>query len=173
MTDAVGTNNRPTPAADWKAAHRTLVTLPSGRHVRIRKLTGEFILVIRDLFEALLEGGERGTTMRLDLANQRKYIHALVLESVLDPKVVPDETPAGDDALNVADFGPDLDALVAAIQAYNGEILQLPFRPEAVRDAAAPVGEDVLTAPVSVPEDAAPGAAAERVGDDAGLAGRS
>ena len=173
MSDAASTNNRPTPAADWKAAHRTLVTLPSGRFVRIRKLTGEFLLVIRDLFEALLEGGEQPKTLRLELDQQRKYIHALVLESVLEPIVVPDGTPVREDTLHVADFGPDLDPLVAAIQAYNGEILQLPFRPETVRDAPPPVGEDVLTAPVSVPEDAAPGAAAERVGDDAGLAGRS
>lgn len=170
MTDAASTNNRPTPAADWKAAHRTLVTLPSGRHVRIRKLTGEFILVIRDLFESLLESGESSKTLRLDLDQQRKYIHALVLESVLEPKVVPDTIPAGEDAMHVADFGPDLDSLVAAIQAYNGEILQLPFRAEAVRDVASPVGEDVLAPAVGVPEDAAPGVVIERVGDDAGSA---
>lgn len=172
MSDAQSTNSKPTPAADWKAAHRTLVTLPSGRHVRIRKLTGEFILVIRDLFESLLEGGERGTTLRLELDQQRKYIHALVLESVLEPKVVPDGIVAGDDALNVADFGPDLDSLVAAIQAYNGEILQLPFRTEEVRDAPPPTGENVLAPAVGVPEDAAPGVVVERVGDDAGLTGR-
>ena len=34
MSDAASTNSQPTPAAEWKAAYRTLVTLPSAQRMR-------------------------------------------------------------------------------------------------------------------------------------------
>lgn len=146
-----------TPASEFKTANRKEVTLPSGRTVVIRKLTAEFLWVIRDLFEKYLAAGEGAATFKFPMADQRRYIEALVCEAVVQPRVVPTTQEPGDDEMWTADFGQDLDTLFGAINEFNEGIIAAPFRPVADGGAPPPGSEGVPGAPVGPAERAPAG----------------
>jgi len=158
-----------TPASEWKTANRKEVTLPSGRTVLIRKLSGQLWLSARDIFEGLLAAGETGDAklpeqIRLTPEQNKQFVELLLQESVLRPKIAPTSREPAEDEVHPADFGPDLDPLVAAIQEFSPEILQVPFRPPTGGDGAAPGGPGLRGAA----EPASPGDAggpAPRPGD--------
>jgi len=150
------TNHRgPSEAKAWRERNRKLVTLPSGLSVIIRRLTAEFLLVMKELFETMLIADERGVKARLTVDQNRQYIEALICETVIAPKVVRRTQEPKDNELQVDDFGSDLDPLVAVINTYNEEVLVTPFRAAANEPAAAPVGGDVQGAPEQPAEGAA------------------
>lgn len=132
-----------TPAQEWKQANRKEVTLPSGRTVVIRKLTAEFLLVVREVFEKYLIAGDAAAGLRLPVAEQRRYFEHLLCEGVVRPRVVPAGQEPGEHELNPADFGEDFDALLTAVSEYNEGVIFMPFRPAADGGAAAPGGEGV------------------------------
>lgn len=140
-----------TPASEWKTANRKEITLPSGRTVILRKLTGEFILVAREVAEMSLAAAGSTTPVRLTVSQYRRYIQAQVIESVYMPRVVPEAQAAGEDEMHARDFGPDLDALVQAIHEFNQELLVLPFRSVADGAATAPDGGGLRGAPEPAP----------------------
>ena len=150
----------PSKASEWKQANRKLVELPSGRTVKIRKLTAEFIMVLGSLFENLIAPDDTGAkSMKMPLAEQRRYIQLLITESAIDPRIRLDAEAASDEELNVSDLGVDLDALVKAIHDWNGEVLKLggTFRGAEDGSAIAPAGEDLRGEPVGVAEEALAG----------------
>lgn len=151
----------PTSAKAWREANHKLVVLPSGRAIRIRKLTAEFALVIRDTFEKYLSASDQATkgairpqAIQFPLAEQRKYLRVLLQEAVVVPRVVPDHEATTDDTMHLSDFGPDLDPLVAAIHEWNGEVLRLaePFPATEAGDAAPRGGEDLWSPAVGPAE---------------------
>lgn len=119
---------KPSKAGVWRESNRKTIVLPSGNVVVVRRLTGEFILVMQELFEKFLVATERGAKLRLSAAEQRRYIEAVVCEATVAPKVVPRDRAPAEDELQVDDFGTDLDALVKAIYDFNEEVLVTPFR---------------------------------------------
>ncbi len=165
MSDGVnGASGTPSKAGAWKVTNRKLVSLPSGNSVLIRKLTGEFYLVIRDLFEKILNAGEQKITLKLSLEESRMYIRALVIESVIEPALVQDDVPTTDDTMHIADFGADLDPLVLVIQEFNGlnvaaggTVQAKSFRAEADSAALSSAGEDLRGAAVIVSDAVAAG----------------
>ena len=125
--------SKATPASEWKSANRKMVELPSGRAVEIRKLTAEFLLESREVFESAIVAGQGSTTLKLSARQYQAHIDTMVRHSVVRPQVVAPDKEPGDNEMVTLDFGPDLDPLVAAIQDFNPEVLEAPFRPEAVR----------------------------------------
>jgi len=144
-----------TPASEWKAANQKDVTLPSGRVATIRKLTTEFLLVIRELAENLLAAGEMTAKPVIRVRDQRNYIRAVVREGVVRPKVAPDGREPAEDEVAVDDFGEDLDALVTELHTWNEGILVTPFRPAPGGATPEPLGEGVRGEPERLAEEAA------------------
>lgn len=147
-----GTQARPSRASEWKARNRKVVTLPSGLAVTIGKVTGLFLLDMKELFEKLLLADERGAKLVLSAADNKQYLEMLVCRAVLQPRVVPAAVEAGEDELHIEDFGADLNALVESINEYNAEVLVTPFRSAQDGAAAAPTGGSIQDAPQPVAE---------------------
>ncbi len=156
-----------TSAREWKEANRKEITLPSGRTAVIRKLTSEFILVLSEFNDELTKPGapkkvpgpDGKLVLKVPAAMQRRYLEQLVLEAVVEPKVVPAAKEAGEDAMHVGDFGADFDPLIVAIHEHNGDVLNLPFRAAPDGPAPAPAGEGVRGESEPVAEEAAGGPA--------------
>jgi len=144
-----------TPASEWKKANRKEVELASGRSVTIRKLAGDFLFAVQEITEKTIVAGEMATTVKLSPREQKKYVHQLVLQSVVSPKVVANDQEPKEDELQIADFGPDLDPLVAAIHDFNKEALQVPFRTPEAGESTPPVSPDVQPTAEPVAEVAA------------------
>jgi len=132
-----------TPASEWKNANRKVVELPSGRAVEIRKLTAEFLLESREVLESAITAGAGSATLKLSAQQYQMHIDVMVRHSVVRPRVVAPDKELGENEMVTLDFGPDLDPLVAAIQDFNPEVLEAPFRAAAVGADAAPGGGDV------------------------------
>lgn len=153
-----------TPASEWKNANRKVVELPSGRSVEIRKLTAEFLLESREALESAIVAGQEGATLKLSAQQYQMHIDVMVRHSVVRPRVVAPDKEPGDNEIVTLDFGPDLDPLVAAIQEFNPEVLETPFRAETVGADAPPGGGGVRGAPEPTP-------AGDAGGPDAGHGG--
>jgi hypothetical protein len=143
-----------TPASKWREINRKEVTLPSGNTVVIRKLTADFLFTIQEIAELALSTGERNpggdTTIRLSVAQQKRYIEALVCEGVVEPKIVSNTVTPKDNELQLADLGADLDPLLGALNELNGDLLNRPFRtPEAGTSVPSP-SDDVRGEPERV-----------------------
>ena len=91
-----------TPASEWKAANRKEVVLPSGRTVEIRKLTTEFLLVLKDMAENLLAAGEMSATPVIKVRQQRDYVRAVVREGTVRPRVAPEGREPAEDEVDDA-----------------------------------------------------------------------
>lgn len=151
-------------AQEFRQANRKELTLPSGRTVTLRKLTGEFLLVTQEFAEQVTQDTPGTlkpdtTVKKIPAKLQRQYIASLVREGVHAPRVAEPGVPPKEDEVEVADFGPDLDALVTGINEFNGEVLQMPFREAEGGEAPAPAGEGVRGEPELVEGCAAEGSA--------------
>lgn len=105
-------------AKEWREKHRKEVALPSGLTVEIRKLTGEFIMVTREI-AGIDPRDEAASEIKLTPEQHRRWMREMVRQAVTRPRVAPDGRLPAEDEVEIGDFGPDFDALVGEIMEFN------------------------------------------------------